>query len=147
MYIEILIRQGFKPKKNWKKQPIDWIAVSPTMGRLTNNKFLERFQILIYSSNSGKQIHTDSMWVEKIRTHWGPRVLGHFNTVTCLFLSTPFFCSPCPDGRQLFQHEWEYVLWGESFLDGIWVAHLRVPKIGKKCRFDTFVGRFVAFRN
>ena len=44
--------------------------------------------------------------------------------------------------------------WGESFLDGIWVAHKRlqeqnpapppvwrVPKIGKKCRFDTFFGR------
>jgi len=47
---------------------------------------------------------------------------------------------------------------GESFLDGIRVAHkrlqehnpappiLRVPKIGKKRRLNTFFGRFVAFR-
>ena len=45
--------------------------------------------------------------------------------------------------------------WGESFLDGIRVAQehnpgppiLRAPEIGKKCRFDTFFGRFLAFRN
>ena len=48
---------------------------------------------------------------------------------------------------------------GESFLDGIRVAHKhlqehsptppvwRVPKIGKKCRFDTFFGRFLVSRN
>ena len=56
------------------------------------------------------------------------------------------------------KHQKSFRRVGESFLDGIRVAHkrlqehspppsvLRVPKIGKKRRFDAFFGRFFAFR-
>ena len=54
------------------------------------------------------------------------------------------------------KHQKSFRRVGESFLDGIRVAHKRlqehfppvwrVPKIGKKRRFDTFVGQFFAFR-
>ena len=70
----------------------------------------------------------------------------------------PQAADPPTPGPEKHQKSFRRV--GESFLAGIRVAHkrlqeqnpapppvLRVPKIEKKCRFDTFFGRFSAFRN
>ena len=68
----------------------------------------------------------------------------------------PQAADPPTPGPEKHQKSFRRV--GESFLDGIRVAHkrlqehsppsvLKVPKIGKKHRFDTFFGRFSAFRN
>ena len=73
-----------------------------------------------------------------------------------LWWGAPQTADPPTPGPEKHQKSFRRV--GESFLAGIRVAHqrlleqkapppvLRVPKIGKKRRFDTFFGRFFAFR-
>ena len=73
-----------------------------------------------------------------------------------LWWGAPQAADPPTPGAEKHQKSFRRV--GESFLDGIRVAHKRlqeqnpappvwrVPEIGKKCRFDTFFGRFFAFR-
>ena len=72
-----------------------------------------------------------------------------------LWWGAPQTADPPTPGPEKHQKSFRRV--GERFLDGIRVAHkrlqehspppiLRVPKIGKKCRFDAFFGRFFAFR-
>ena len=71
-----------------------------------------------------------------------------------LWWGAPQAADPPTPGPEKHQKSFRRV--GESFLAGIRVAHkhlqehnpppiLRVPKIGKKCRFDTFFGRFFSF--
>ena len=72
-----------------------------------------------------------------------------------LWWGAPQAADPPTPGPE--KHKKSFRRVGERFLDGIRVAHkrlqehsphpvLRVPKIGKKRRFDTFFGRFFAFR-